>query len=198
MPMTPVPSSDFSSLIARIRCGDDQAATELVQRFEQPVMRAVRARLGIRMRRLLDSMDVIQSVNRSLLIGLRNEKFDLANPNQLIGLAVVLVQRKVARHWRKLRASASSCSTANSSSGLELVEDLASREPTQVHVVLADELLKTVMSNLDALDQQLVQSRLDGNSSADTAKLLDLDPAFVRMRWVRIRKKLRQYDEPNH
>ena len=93
----------FLELLARVRGGDDAAAAELVQRYERAVLRSVRSRLGKSMRSAMDSMDVMQSVHRSLLTGVKNERFQLATPQQLIGLAVVMVQRKVARHWRKLK-----------------------------------------------------------------------------------------------
>ena len=97
------PDDDFLELLARVRGGDDSAAAELVQRYERAVLRSVRSRLGKSMRSAMDSMDVMQSVHRSLLTGVKNQRFQLRTPQQLIGLAVVMVQRKVARHWRKLK-----------------------------------------------------------------------------------------------
>src|SRR6476659_3669855 len=98
-----LPDNDFLDLLARVRGGDDVAAAELVRRYERAVLRSVRSRLSQSMRGAMDSMDVMQSVHRSLLTGLKNDRFDFASPQQLIGLAVLLVQRKVARHWRKLK-----------------------------------------------------------------------------------------------
>lgn len=61
-------------------------------------------------------------------------------------------------------------------------------------VVSAEELLQQFLSQLDVLDQELVRLKLAGNSSVDTAKLLNCKPAFIRMRWVRLRRTLRQHD----
>src|SRR6186997_2479428 len=99
----PRPDDEFRLLLARVRDGDDAAAAELVGRYERAVLRSVRSRLSQSMRGALDSMDVMQSVHRSLLTGLKIGRFELASPQQLVGLAVVMVQRKVARHWRKLK-----------------------------------------------------------------------------------------------
>jgi hypothetical protein len=53
----------FADFLRRIRAGDEQAAAELVHRYEAAVRLAVRMRLGdARLRRVLDSMDVCQSV----------------------------------------------------------------------------------------------------------------------------------------
>jgi hypothetical protein len=53
----------FPELIERVRGGDGDAATELVQRYEPAIRRVVRLRLtDPRLRRAFDSMDVCQSV----------------------------------------------------------------------------------------------------------------------------------------
>jgi RNA polymerase sigma-70 factor (ECF subfamily) len=59
--------------------------------------------LGPALRPYLDSMDLVQSVHRSLLLGLRENKFDIATPQQLLALALTMVRRKVARHWRRMQ-----------------------------------------------------------------------------------------------
>ena len=62
---------DFSALLARARLGDDRAVADLVTHYQAIVRRAAHGMLGPAMRGQLDSMDVVQSVHRSLLIGLR-------------------------------------------------------------------------------------------------------------------------------
>src|SRR5512145_318104 len=110
----PEPDDEFVKLLARVRGGDESAAGELVQRYERAVLRAVRSRLSHHMRRAMDSMDVVQSVHQSLLIGLRSQRFDMSSPAQLIALAVVMVQRKIARHWRKIKQLPASGDTIGS------------------------------------------------------------------------------------
>src|SRR5262245_35944565 len=89
------PGDDFTGLLARVRRGDEAALAQLVARYEGIVRRAARNLLGPSMRPYLDSLDVVQSVHRSLLIGLRHDKFDISTPDNLIGLAVTMVRRKV-------------------------------------------------------------------------------------------------------
>ena len=52
------------------------------------------------LRPYLDSLDLVQSVHKSLLLGLRSDKFDISNPEKLVALALTMVRRKAARHWR--------------------------------------------------------------------------------------------------
>ncbi len=192
---------DFAELLAQVRRGDESAANRLVQRYERAVLRSVRSRLGKSMRGALDSMDIMQSVHKSLLVGLRNEKYQFSTPQQLIGLAVTMVQSKIARHWRKIKKMPRNKLEANAAEQDSPVERLASQDPTASLVVSADELLQQFLAQLDELDQQLVRLKLAGNSSVDAAKFLNCKPAFIRMRWVRLRRRLRQHgyslDDPD-
>src|SRR5438128_1374600 len=96
-------TDEFTALLARTRQGDKSAVAEVVQRYEHIIHRAARALLGPQMRPFLDSLDIVQSVHRSLLIGVRREKFEIASTSGLIALALTMVRRKIARHWRKLQ-----------------------------------------------------------------------------------------------
>jgi RNA polymerase sigma factor (sigma-70 family) len=178
-------------LLARVRGGDDAAAAELVQRYERVVLRSVRSRLGKSMRSAMDSMDVMQSVHRSLLTGVKNKRFELATPQQLIGLAVVMVQRKVARHWRKLKQFPAAGAGAAGQSAVTTLESIASDESAPSEMAAASDLLDRLLGQLGDLDQQLVRLKLDGHSSVEAAKILGREPAFIRMRWSRLRQVLR-------
>jgi RNA polymerase sigma-70 factor (ECF subfamily) len=186
------PDDAFLNLLARVRGGDDAAAGELVGRYEKAVLRSVRSRLGKSMRGAMDSMDVMQSVHRSLLTGLKNERFQFASPQQLIGLAVMMVQRKVARHWRRLNRFPSAGGGATDPSAATPLEAIASDESTPSELATANDLLDRFLSQLDDFDRQLVRFKLDGHSSVEAAAILGREPAFVRMRWSRLRHLLRQ------
>ena len=185
------PDDEFLALLARVRQSDESAASELVRRYERAVLRSVRSRLGRNMRGALDSADVLQSVHRSLLVGLKNERYQVASPQQLIGLAVVMVQRKVARQWRKLKRLPTTTFDDISRGQDSPIDQIASDDPTPSQVASAAELLERFLSQLDELDQQLVRFKLNGLSSVEAAAILDREPAFVRVRWTRLRQKLR-------
>jgi RNA polymerase sigma-70 factor (ECF subfamily) len=185
------PDEEFLALLARVRQSDEAAASELVRRYERAVLRSVRSRLGHNMRGALDSVDVLQSVHRSLLIGLKNERFQVSSPQQLIGLAVVMVQRKVARQWRKLKRRPT-MPPGELLRGDDLsIDRIAGDDPTPSQVASAAELLERSLAQLDELDQQLVRLKLNGLSSVEAGAVLGRDAAFVRMRWTRLRQKLR-------
>jgi RNA polymerase sigma-70 factor (ECF subfamily) len=186
------PDDDFAGLLARVRGGDDDAAAELVRRYERAVLRSVRSRLSRSIRGAMDSMDVMQSVHRSLLTGVRNQRFQLQTPQQLIGLAVVMVQRKVARHWRKLKRFPEVGNQAAESDSFSPLEAMASDESPPSEIATANDLLDRFLSELNEFDRELVRLKLAGHSSAESAAILGREAAFIRMRWSRLRQTLRE------
>jgi RNA polymerase sigma-70 factor (ECF subfamily) len=66
------PPDDFAALIARAQAGDPTALAELVRRYESRVRLVARVLLGKALQPYLDSMDLVQSVHRSLLGGPRS------------------------------------------------------------------------------------------------------------------------------
>src|SRR5262245_2403719 len=99
--MTPDPT--FADLLKRARDGDGAALGQLARTYEGDLRIAARVHLGQALRPYLDSLDLVQSVHRSLMIGLRTDKVDVSNPGALIALALTMVRRKVARQWRRHR-----------------------------------------------------------------------------------------------
>src|SRR5690242_14346541 len=96
-------SAVFSDLLALARQGDEAALSQLVNEYEREVHTVARIRLGSALRPYVDSLDLVQSVHRSLLIGLRDGRFDISTPQNLVALALTIVRRKVARQWRKVQ-----------------------------------------------------------------------------------------------
>ncbi len=75
----------FSVLVDHARSGDERALAELAGQYEAEVRIAARVLLGPLLRPHVDSMDLVQSIHRNLLIGLRNNKFEFTRPEQLLG-----------------------------------------------------------------------------------------------------------------
>jgi RNA polymerase sigma-70 factor (ECF subfamily) len=182
---------EFTELIARVRQGDEAAAAELVAQYEGIIRRRARRLLGPALRVYLDSVDIAQSVNRTLLIGLRRASFAVSTPEELTRLALTLVRRKVARYWRKRKREAEcrqSCDGRSSGEG-RTVEQAGSMQPTTDPLQL-EELAGQVLERLAGVDRQLVELRLQGYTTAEAARTLGVSPAFLRSRLSRLRKRL--------
>ena len=94
-----MPQDDFVDLIQRVRAGDEQASAELVRRYEPAIRVAVRARLtDPKLRRLLDSMDVCQSVLGNFFARAASGQFELDRPEQLVALLATMARNRVTNH----------------------------------------------------------------------------------------------------
>src|SRR5471030_1526713 len=97
--------SVFRDLIRRVRDRDQEAATELVRRYEGAIRRVVRIHLrDARMRRLLDSMDVCQSVLASFFVRTALGQYDLDTPQQLLHLLSSIARNKLTNQVNRLKA----------------------------------------------------------------------------------------------
>lgn len=179
--------ADFTQLLERAAQNDGEAMRRLVSEYEDVLRRAARRQLGQAMRRHVDSLDIVQSVYRSLLVGLRNRRFDVATPDKFVALAGLIIRRKVARKWRKLRKQPANLAGNTSGAGWSEVAGPASHAAAAVD---AGEMLDRVLSELDPLDAQLVQLRLAGHSTAEVARRLGVDSGLLRVRLGRLRKHL--------
>jgi RNA polymerase sigma factor (sigma-70 family) len=186
-------ASDFDLLLTAARCGDEAAMQRLIQQYEPELRIVARNRLGPALRPHLDTMDLVQSVHRSLMIGLRGARFDISSPDRLIALAVTIVQRKAAKHWRHLKRQQRL--SGHDESQDNLVDTILSlrADKGDVHAEVATrELLQQWLENVDAIERKLIELRLQGHSTVEVAQLLDLDPDVLRVKLSRLRKRMRE------
>src|SRR5438309_59897 len=100
-------AASFGELIGRVRAGDARAAAEVVERYEPTLRRAVRLRLrrDPRLCRLLDSVDVCQSVLASFFVRAALGQYDLSTPEHLVKLLAAIARNKVINQAKKQRAA---------------------------------------------------------------------------------------------
>src|SRR3954465_9435831 len=96
----------FRELLGRVRAGDEQAATDLVRQYEPAIRRAARVRMiDPRLGRLLDSMDICQSVMASFFVRAGAGVYDLETPEELMRLLATMARNKLANQANRLRAA---------------------------------------------------------------------------------------------
>jgi RNA polymerase sigma-70 factor (ECF subfamily) len=169
-------SSEFAEFIRRIRAGDDQAARELVARYEPVIRRQVRVRLrDPRLSRLFDYTDVCQSVMASFFVRAAAGQFDLEQPDQLLRLLVVMARRKVARQVRLHRAERRDYRRSGSHDP-EYLEGRAAAAPSPSRLVAGRELLDQFRRRLTDEERQLADLRAQGFEWAEIAGQLGGTP----------------------
>ena len=103
---------EYAEFIRRIRQGDEQAAEELVRRYEPEIRLEVRGWLRLRnpgLKRVFDSMDICQSVMASFFARAAVGDFDLEEPPQLIRLLVGMGARRSLNNPAITSANAATC-----------------------------------------------------------------------------------------
>ncbi len=182
----------FAELLGLAALGDLQAQNAICEQYEQQVRVVARVLLGPQLRSHLDSIDLLQSVHKSLLIGIRDEKFSVASPEKLVALACTIVRRKVARQWRMHRRQLSV--RANPSCDRSLITHLLSSisnphsGPDEI-AAYNDELAKLCRS-LDNVELAMLELRLQGYTTGEVAEKLGIHPVAIRVRWTRLRQRL--------
>jgi RNA polymerase sigma-70 factor (ECF subfamily) len=189
MSVTP---EEFAVLLARVRQGDQSAVAALVQQYEPEVRLVARVLLGSALRPYLDTVDLVQSVHRSLLIGLRQDKYALAGPENLVALALTLVRRKVARQWRRAqRQQRLSGGPADPAQLAHLLASLGSPQPDPAQAAQFNDAIQHLCNNLNETERQLLILRLQGYSTVEVAREMHVDADVLRVRLSRLRQRLR-------
>jgi RNA polymerase sigma-70 factor (ECF subfamily) len=190
---------EFERLLAAAQTGDPQAMASLVEKYEPEVRMVARVRLGSALRPYLDSVDLVQSVHRSLMMGLRGNQYDITSPEKLVALATAIVRRKVARNWRKLqRQQRPFQEAAPNESVIDAFALLQSKEADPHATAALRDQLERIFAELDPVDQRLMRLRMEGHSTADAAVLLKLDPDVLRVRLSRLRRRLKERGLADH
>jgi RNA polymerase sigma-70 factor (ECF subfamily) len=166
-----VEDSPFADFLARIRAGDEQAAAELVRRYESAVRIEIRMRLAdSRLRRILDTMDICQSVLATFFVRAAAGQYDLERPEQLVRLLVTIAHNKVAYQARRGQAQ-------RRDRRREVAVDRPGREPAGAEpspsrVVSARELLAEIRRRLTPEELRLADLRAEGQGWAEIAAAL--------------------------
>src|SRR5215468_8728847 len=101
-----MPADDqFADLIRRVRAGDEDAAAELVRRYEPSIRRVVRVYLrDPRLRRVLDSTDICQSVLATFFVRANLGQYELDTPESLLKLLATIARNKVTNEAHRQQA----------------------------------------------------------------------------------------------
>lgn len=171
----------FRDLIRRIQAGDDQAATELVRHYEPTIRLIVRRRLtDPRLRRLLDSFDICQSVLLNFFVGTAAGQFELDTPQDLIKLLGTMARNKLTSCARKQLAARRDAHRL--ASGAVSSSDVIDPALSPSQVITNQELLREVLRRLSPEERQLQEMFANGRSWAEIATEVGGTPAAARMR----------------
>jgi RNA polymerase sigma factor (sigma-70 family) len=171
--------SSFDDLILRVRAGDEQAARELVERYERILRTMIRVRLtDPNLRRVLDSMDILQSVLANFFVRAAAGQFDLKTPGQLVKLLEVMARNKIINHSKRLNASRRD--ERRRQEGAQ-ADECAAPGASPIKIAANKELLEEALKRFSPQERQLVEERVNGRSWPEIAELFGGQPDALRM-----------------
>ncbi len=180
----------FASLILRVRQGEQEAASELVREYESLIRREVRMRLeDQRLRRVLDSMDVCQSVLASFFVRTALGEYDLEDPRQLVMLLVSMTKNKVASIAR--RENRMKRDHRRMESGEDPLRAAVSVQPNPSQLVADHELLERVRELLSNEESHIASLRGQGLQWDQIADQLGGTAQSRRMQFTRALERVR-------
>jgi RNA polymerase sigma factor (sigma-70 family) len=170
----------FRDLIQRVRGGDEAAAAEIVRRYESTIRLAIRVRLQQSdLRRLLDSMDICQSVLANFFVRAASGQFELETPEQLVKLLVTMARNKLLNHANQQRAARRDYRRREGSPEEKQVPDAG---PSPSRVATYRELLQGVRGRLGEEERKLADLRGQGHSWIEIAAALGENADALRSR----------------
>lgn len=185
----------FEALIRRVRDGDEQAAAELVRRYEPAIRRAARVRLlDTRLNRLLDSMDICQSVLASFFVRTALGQYDLDSPDKLLRLLATMTRNKLAnavkghgagcRDFRRVEAAGVGEDGRDPAASAGL-DGHAASGPSPSREVAVRELLHEARRRLSPEELSLLERRQEGLGWAEIASERGVSAEAMRKRLAR-------------
>ncbi len=182
---------EFSELLQRATQGDTGAQEAICLKYERQVRIVARVLLGPQLRTHLDSTDLLQSVHHCLLMGIKNERFDIASPQKLIALACTLTRRKVARKWRLHRRQIQhGPPTGESGYIANMLSSIANPHSGPAEVAQFNDQLLLLCESMNLVERKMLQMRLDGYTNGEAAESLGIHPTALRVRWTRLKQRL--------
>jgi len=147
----------FNQLMARVRDGDKGAASDLINSYEPEIRREIRLRLtNPKLRRVVDTMDISQSVFGNFFVRAAYGQFELSSPAQLMALLLKMANNKVIdRHRREVVRK-----TYDHEEQKE--EAVARKTSTASEIVSGKELLNEFRNRLGENEQKIANMRKNG------------------------------------
>lgn len=165
--------TNFPDFIRRVRAGDEQAARELVERYEPVIRREVRMRLrDPRLSSQVEWTDICQSVMASFFVRAASGQYDLEQPEHLLRLLVVMTRHKLSNQRRRNQADRRDYRRLEACTP-EFLDGRSQEAPTPSRMVAGRELLEEFRSGYR------MRSARSPTSAVRAASGLRLPPSWV-------------------
>ena len=188
--------SSFDELMAQLRAGDQNAATQVFHRYANRLLGLARSRLGKTMGIKVDPEDVTQSVFRSFFTRHADGQFELEGWDSLWGLLTIITIRKCNRQFEHFLARRRDVnrevSTPPTSSETDTDWEAIARDPTPSEAAILTETVEQLMRSLPVREQHMLALRLQGHKVPEISSKVGRTERTVRRVLERIKRHLEQ------
>ncbi len=175
-------ASDLAACLRAIQSGDETAAIRFVSAFEPEVRRFVRVRLtDPGLRRLMDSVDIVQSVMGRFFLHLQADRLQIEHPLQLLKLLLTMARNTLIDHSRYAAVRR----TVEGFGDNQSLAFVADRHASQEDGLIGADLLSYVRLRLSPHERALVDGWLNGAGWEELAREFGGSPEALRKRMTR-------------
>ncbi len=176
----------FDLLLNQVFAGDSAAAAQLVREYEPEIRRIVRFRLrDPRIRRVIDSTDICQSVFAKFFLGASLGKFDLDSPQDLVKLLARMATNRVIDRYRSETSQRRLIESRSREREYEHGHELLDQSHLPERVAEYRELLTGVQKRLTSEERAISKLRSAGCSWLEVSRQLGSSPHALRKKLKR-------------
>jgi RNA polymerase sigma-70 factor (ECF subfamily) len=183
-------------LLARWREGDQQAATELFERYSERLIALARSRLSAKLSQRVDPEDVVQSVCRIFFTEAREGRYDLQRGGDLWQLLAAITLHKlqslVHYHSAQKRAPQRERGFGTEDSLVRIQPTAFAADPTPLEAATFVDEVELILGRLDSRHRPIVVLRLSGKSLEEIAAELKYSDRTVRRVLDQLKRELLQ------
>jgi len=189
----------FTEVMARLRAGDQAAASEVFERFVDRLVRLARRQFDAVMRRHVDPEDVVQSVYKSFFFRYGAGKLKVHNWAKLWRLLASITVHKclhrVTYHRAACRDARREVAAQPGAAGAEPWWEAVAREPTPEQAAVLTETLKELLHDLPDHERPVLELSLQGYTALEISQQLGRAERSVRRLREQVRRRLERHSE---
>jgi RNA polymerase sigma factor (sigma-70 family) len=182
---------ELRRLLARIHDGDEDAARELLRRYEAKVRLVVRRQLPRLLRSRFDSQDFVQSIWGSFFRRIKASPTELAGTENLIGFLARAARNKVIDEYRRASSRKQDMRREESIWAGNELRELADGSDTPVEVAEASEAFDRLRELVPESRRTVLNLKAEGLTTVEIAARLGLGERTVRRVLEDLRRRAR-------
>lgn len=179
--LSQVEDSDIAAFLARIQAGDEDAARDLLSRYEAEVRLVVRRQLPRLLRSRFDSLDFLQSVWGSFFHRVRTGPAQFEDSRHLVAFLARAAKNKVIDEYRRAASQKQDMHREEPIWGEgHRPRDLTAEEDTPSQVAQAHEAYDRLRDLLPQERRDLLELKANGLSSREIGERLGISERTVQ------------------